>query len=785
MKIQKIQKVQGYKSFRDYTWHTFCNTETFHPKTNILYGENGSGKTSLCNILKSVSQNKEFIRYYPTGVKIQIDSTSYEYTNNNWGSLIPKDSILFFDREFVDSNIHLGRGRGTQQGEQEQKSAKLIIEFDAEAIKLRTERDRLIEVKDVKNSKLEEFQEENRTILEFCLTDEETALYKRYKNRDKKGIDKAKKVNEDNKNNLVNKIKNNRKLFEVANEVQQIQELGNNKVSLLLSRQVVYQALFNYKLKEKAKVDAEQSLVERIKQHKDFFETGFEIRTEHPKQCPFCQSKGNEKEIKKIIGVYNYLYDEAYKEQLTAFENKKQLLIDELDSIQKSVKGFDLNTFFLTFKNLSEKYAIKNIYLLEEEKKFRKAIETIKISELKTKIQNLLQPNNEDISQLYKEVRREFDSARKFFTDFTKLVQRKNKLIVSFKNEHTDQKLLDRIEKDEIILGKIESELDFIRSNKIEKEKLKRQRNKRLQKFQKSFDKAREEYRVIRDRYEEYCSTEAFIKTLNKIESYFNYFNFSFKLQLDTQNRHTGSTKELPFAFKVIDLEGNERDLREGLSEGEVQVLSLCFFFAFLEIQGNKNQKVLVFDDPITSLDDSNLSNLVDLLAIEKDKFSQVFIFTHHRTFFKFLRKRFNEKCHEFNIIRNKKHLGGSFICKSQEERFVQKLKDFETNLTQVAQNPQGFDVELKIVEYGQYLRYETEHFIKCKLLHWNESSEFVKVVEGIKENKKVTDVDLDKIKQIYSFCNWTTSHVDVGDDHGLAQLKEKIFDFVAISDRY
>ncbi|MCL4354245.1 AAA family ATPase [Patescibacteria group bacterium] len=785
MKIQKIQKIQGYKSFRDYTWHTFCNAENFHPGTNLLYGENGSGKSSLCNILKSVSQNKDFIRYFPEGVKIQINNASYEYTNNKWGGLIPKDSILFFDREFVDLNIHLGRGRGTQQGEQEQKSAKLIIEFDAEAIKLRTERDRLIEVKDAKNSKLEEFQKENRTILDFRLTDGETALYKRHKNRDKTGIDKAKKVDEENKNDLVNKIRNNRKLLAIANEIQQIQELENNEVPLLLSKQVAYQALFNYKLKEKAKVDAEQSLVERVKQHKDFFEAGFEIRTEHPKQCPFCQSKRNEKEIKKIIGVYNYLYDEAYKKQLTAFENKKQLLIDELDSVQESIKGFDLNTPLLTLKNLSEKYAIKNIYLLEEEKKFRKSIQTTKIYELKTKIQDLLQPSNEDVSMLYKEVRKEFDAARKFFREFIKLVQEKNKLIVSFKNEHTDQKLLSRIEKDEISLEKIELELDFLRSNKIEKEKLKHQKNKALQKFQNDFDKAKEEYRIIRDKYEEYCSTGAFIKTLNKIQSYFNYFNFSFKLQLDTQNRHTGSTKELPFAFKVLDLEGDERDLKEGLSEGEIQVLSLCFFFAFLEIQGNKNQKVLVFDDPITSLDDSNLSNLVDLLAIEKDKFSQVFIFTHHRTFFKFLRKRFDKKSYEFNIIRNKKYLGGSFICKSQEERFVQKLKNFEAHLTQVAQNPQGFDIELKIVEYGQYLRYETEHFIKCRLLHWNESSEFAKVVEGIKENKKVNNTDLNKIKQIYSFCNWTTSHVDVGDDHGLAQLKEKISDFVAISDKY
>jgi len=40
-------------------------------------------------------------------------------------------------------------------------------------------------------------------------------------------------------------------------------------------------------------------------------------------------------------------------------------------------------------------------------------------------------------------------------------------------------------------------------------------------------------------------------------------------------------------------------------------------------------------------------------------------------------------------------------------------------------------------------------------------------------------DDDLDKIKQVYSFYNWTTSHVDVGDDHGLEQLKGKIIDFI------
>jgi hypothetical protein len=58
-------------------------------------------------------------------------------------------------------------------------------------------------------------------------------------------------------------------------------------------------------------------------------------------------------------------------------------------------------------------------------------------------------------------------------------------------------------------------------------------------------------------------------------------------------------------------------------------------------------------------------------------------------------------------------------------------------------------------------------------------------VIDGIKENKKVADDDLDEMKSIYSFCNWTTSHVDVGDDNGLTQLKEKIASFITIRDKY
>ena len=784
MTIEKIRHIKKYKSFQDFIWSNFLGTK-FHNKTNILYGENGSGKSSVCNILKSVSQNKDFTRYFPEEVELLISNAAYRYENQSWSSNIPKSSILFFDREFVDQNVHVGHDRGTHQGKQEQESGKLIIEFDGDAINLRSMRDKLLKVKDEENQKLEDFNRNNKTILNFELDEAESSLFKKYKTKTKEEIVGLKESIEDRKATLDNEIKTDRKLLQGATEVQSMQEIEDIDFFVEFSPKTTYQALFNFDLREQIKIAAGDELIRRIKEHKDFFESGFAVRKTHPSQCPFCGAKDRESEIKTILDTYNRIYDDSYKKQKAIFDNNKFSLIGELNQLQETVKELDLSSIFIPIKKLSEKYSIKDLYSIQDEEKYRKPLSIKKIEELKKKILALDKPNKENITPLYTEVKSEVDFLSRFFSDIAVFVRNKNKIIRLFKRASTSDKLGKRISKNQEFLDRVKAELNFIDSHKIDSQILKLGKLKELGKFERAFDKAREAHKAAREKYEQYCSTEAFAKTLSKIESYFKNFKFDFKLELDTSNRHTGSTKELPFAFKVIDPDGNERDLKEGLSEGEMQVLSLCFFFAFLDIQSNKSQKLLVFDDPITSLDDSNLSSLVDLIAEEKDKFSQIFVFSHHRTFVKFLRKRFDKHSHEYNIVRNKAHLGGSFICKSKEGRFIEKLEHFENHLLQLARNPNGLDVDLQIVEYGQYLRYETEYFIKCRLLHWNESGEFGKVIEGIKDNKNVSDQDLDKIKQIYSFCNWTTSHVDVGDDHGLAQLKEKISDFIGISNKY
>lgn len=788
MKIKALKNIKNYKSFKDFSWASFFNSQEFHDTANIFYGENGAGKSSFCNILKSVCNKKPFANNQaPNEICLKFDDGEYKYSNesNTWDKTKSADDFLFFDREFVHDNIHLGNTRDTQANGQEQKSGKMIIEFDSEAIKLRESREETKQFKDKKDIEIKKYKEDNKDILSFSLSEDEIALFDRYKEKTKEEIIELKKELTKDKKEIEKNLETDKITQKQVNDIQNsISEIKNEKIKLSLSEKSVYQSLFNFDLKEQVQIQAEQDLVTKIRQHKDFFQSGIEIRETHNNQCPFCQSKNEEENIGKIIKAYNNIFDDTYKKQLQSFENNKRTLIEELENIINVVKNYDIDYVFVFLSELNQKYKIKDIYSVEELKKYKKPT-TSKIAELKKKIENLKKPNNEDIAETYKKAKTEFSTLENFFDDIYKFIEEKNTLIRKFKSDNTDEKIQQRITANNQKIKETDLKLVFFNEKKIEKQKQKEVKEKEFATIQKEFDNLKTKHDKVKEDYEKYCSEEVFKKTLKKIEEYFDKFKFSFKLELKTEK--TGRKTEFPFAFKVLDNEGNERDFKEGLSEGELQVLSLCFFFAFLDIQTNPENKILVFDDPITSLDNNNLSHLVDLIAEEHTKFSQTFIFTHHRTFFKFLKKSFktgngDKLADEYNIIRNKKELGGSFICKSCSTNFKQKLKDFEENIYKKAQQGIPINIEMKIVEYGQYLRYEVEKFIKNDLLFWEADSQFSKAIVGIKSSRNsITDDDLDKINEIYKFCNWTTSHVDIGDDHGLGQLKNKISDFVEI----
>ena len=114
MKIRKITAIKKYKSFADFEWQKFCKNnggqESILQNFSIVFGENGSGKSSTCDVLKSLSQNQDFQITSPTLAEVEIhdgtNNQTYKYENSIWSDQINKNAFLFFDVDFINANVH-------------------------------------------------------------------------------------------------------------------------------------------------------------------------------------------------------------------------------------------------------------------------------------------------------------------------------------------------------------------------------------------------------------------------------------------------------------------------------------------------------------------------------------------------------------------------------------------------------------------------------------------------------------------------------------------------------
>ena len=80
-------------------------------------------------------------------------------------------------------------------------------------------------------------------------------------------------------------------------------------------------------------------------------------------------------------------------------------------------------------------------------------------------------------------------------------------------------------------------------------------------------------------------------------------------------------------------IQDNKFKISDILSEGEAKVYSLCDWFTELEFS---DSNTVIFDDPLTSLDEKNVENLAKKICQLSNTY-QVIIFTHNIQFYKYL----------------------------------------------------------------------------------------------------------------------------------------------------
>jgi wobble nucleotide-excising tRNase len=147
-------------------------------------------------------------------------------------------------------------------------------------------------------------------------------------------------------------------------------------------------------------------------------------------------------------------------------------------------------------------------------------------------------------------------------------------------------------------------------------------------------------------------STTIFANYSIKINQYLQAFAPYLEIRgLDSV--YVGSSKE-PMIKYALHINGNEIKLEESslfscfkysLSEGDKSALALAFFLTKLEVDGNIQNKIIVFDDPVSSFDLNRKSTTISKLLHFGQQAKQLFVLTHNIIFAGEFWKSANQIC--------------------------------------------------------------------------------------------------------------------------------------------
>lgn len=599
-------------------------------KINIFYAENGLGKTTLSDIFQSANDdNNELINERKTlGVSAKplvklISSTGdILFCNDSWRNL-NNCKFYVFNSDFVQRNIYSGN----------------------------------------------EINSDNRkNLLKFALGETLVNAKQELENL------------EEEKKNLSQKLKDTQKLFEsmckshkalpaevraaTVSDLDEIEEKINNfniqlvkskNSDMIKSRSLLNTELTQYTveyIKEASRIesivsktfdnirDSAKEVFQKHLQNFDLEPSWIKKGFEHIKNetCPLCNQDitGN-----ILIEIYSTFFNEEYNKfihlldtLLTTFNEESfkslEIRISDWITTQNSIlKQWTEQEFSeISMLDLDE-------YLATLEKIFKNT-RTL-ILEKKKNINSELFD-----SQQLNELNNLLDVFNSMSGEINRFISETNKSFSNYKNE------LDALQTSDILESIRLLEIDKIRSDaeisNLISEDL--EISKKIKTVTNEIKDSRKSYNdEINNILGDY---------LQNINIQLQDLNAQFKLS-DFKPNFRGSEERTEFTLQVQNMEvstsGNQSKFRTSLSEGDKRTLSFAFFASAVLSDPNISEKIIVFDDPFTSLDSVRRKKTISKIIDISTKAKQVFIFTHDEYFAKSLFEGISERDRKISRI--------------------------------------------------------------------------------------------------------------------------------------
>ncbi len=558
-------------------------------KVNFIYGANGCGKTTISNFIYDNSDQK------------------FNSCSLTWQNALPL-KVLVYNKEFRERNFGKGKLNGVfTLGEATAEQIRIIEQKNEELKAIKAEGVKKYETFDKltadKNKLENDFKETTWT-----------KVYKKYETAFKEAF-QGSMQKETFKSKLLQEYTSNTAELEPLGNLKAKAEtiFGDQPQGIEPISQISFERVLEVETNEiwkkiivgKADVDIAK-LIQRLNIN-DWVNQGKEYIED--KTCPFCQQETITNDFKNQIESF---FDETYlkdikqlKELKQEYNNLTQNIINQLNAIETNQKSFsksklDIDKFSAYLKTLISLNTTNNVFLNNKVKEPSRSIEIISIKEQAELILDLINIANS-------EIKTHNDIVANYATERSGLIKSIWKYLVEeYKTEITQY----NTQKSGLEAGITNIE------------------------------------RLYKAKITEHKTLDAEIKNLNKNVT-------SIQPTIDEINRILKSYGFLNFEIVPTQEDGFYQIQREDgsiaettLSEGEITFITFLYYLQLtkggISEDEVSNERVLIIDDPISSLD-SNVLFVVSTLikdiikGIKEDKgnIRQLILLTHNVYFHK------------------------------------------------------------------------------------------------------------------------------------------------------
>jgi wobble nucleotide-excising tRNase len=613
--IDKIVHVKNIGRFLNYN----ASGDVSLRKLSLIYAENGRGKTTLCAILRSlqtgkseyISERKALACTDSPGVYVRIDNDSYEYSDGNWSHTYR--NLAIFDPVFINENVCSG-----DYVEHDHKKNLYRVIVGSEGVRLARRIEELDkQIRDVNTS----LRTKRESISSFMPQGIELDEYLEWQPQD--GIDNQIQQKND-------ELIRERQLVSRASEIQ---SKGSLRTISLPNVPSTFETVLNKQLSDIV-ADAERKVRQQIARHEmpargeSWLSDGVGFIKDS--LCPFC---GQSVDANELIDAYRSHFSASYRDLKqevsmlsraieSAIGDRSLATIQEIISQNAALSEFWRQFFEFTLPEISFALIQKKFTALRRQclalatAKENRPTDSVPLSDEYREMLNgilelapIISSYNTAIESVNVKIAEQKDSSAsgenvsRLTAEIAGLAAKKRRFeteVVNTCQEYTDT------------LG-----------NKAELEQAKESARRGL---------------------DSYC--ESIIATYEQsINEYLDLFNAGFRIT-NARHLYTGGTPSSQYKIQINGVALELGDLRTpagtpcfktALSSGDRSALALAFFLATLKHDPDIADKIVVFDDPFTSLDRFRRTCTQQLIQKLAQEANQVIVLSHDPYFLSLL----------------------------------------------------------------------------------------------------------------------------------------------------